>query len=432
MDATVAAIIFFITYGLIATERLDKTIAALLGGLAMILVPVAAANGEIGLGIIDQHSAFEAIDFNVIFLLAGMMVLAGILRQTGFFNAVAIRSVKIADGQPIRLLLVLSLVAALASALLDNVTTVVLLAPVTLYIASSLRVSPLPFLFSEILASNIGGAATLIGDPPNILIASAFGLDFVEFLSVMAPVAIVVFIAFVVTVMILFRGDLEVHAEVRDAVLALDEREVITNPGLLKLSLAVIAATIFGFLIHGALGLEPATVALAGATILMLLAHQEPELVFKEVEWPTLFFFVGLFMLVEGIVHVGLISSLADTLLSATGGDATVATLGLLWLSGIASAIVDNIPYTATMIPLVEQLGQSGLPKEPLVWSLALGADLGGNATIVGASANVVVANVAARAGHPISFGHFLRYGSIIVVESLLISSVYLWLRFLA
>jgi Na+/H+ antiporter NhaD/arsenite permease-like protein len=421
VDAFVAAAIFLVTYALIASDRIDKTLLALLGGLAMVVLRV-----------IDQEEAFGAIDFNVIFLLAGMMALAGVLRRTGFFQWVAIRSVKVAGGEPFRLLIVLSVVTALLSAFLDNVTTVVLIAPVTLYIATVLRVSPLPFLISEILASNIGGTATLIGDPPNILIGSAAGLDFAAFLVNMAPPAIASFLAFVVTVRFVFRHDIEIHADVRDAVLALDEREVISDPRLLRLSVVVIGLTIVGFLLHGVLGYEPATIALLGATVLVLLARLSPEEVLREIEWSTLFFFVGLFMLVHGIVHVGIIEGLATGLFEVTGGDATVASIGLLWLSGIASAIVDNIPYTATMIPLVEQLGRSGIPAEPLWWSLALGACLGGNATIIGASANVVVANLAGRAGHPIGFRTFFRYGAIVVAESLVIASAWVWLRYLA
>jgi Na+/H+ antiporter NhaD/arsenite permease-like protein len=420
VDVTVAAAVFLITYGLIATERIDKTIAALLGGIAMIVLKV-----------IDQDEAFLAIDFNVIFLLAGMMILAGILRQTGFFGWLAIRSVKLAGGDPIRLLLILSTIAAFLSAFLDNVTTVVLIAPVTLYVAATLRVSPLPFLIAEILASNIGGTATLIGDPPNILIGSASGLDFVAFLVNMAPPALIIFVVFLFTITALFRGDLSVHEEVRDEVLALDERELISDPSLLRIAVGVLALTTVGFLLHGPLGYEPATVALLGATALMLLARIEPERVLREVEWPTLFFFIGLFMLVEGIVHVGIIEAIAVGLFTATGGDQTVTTIGILWLSGIASGIVDNIPYTATMIPLVERLAEQGLAIEPLWWSLALGACLGGNATIVGASANVVVANLASRAGHPIHFGTFLRYGAVVVLESLIIASVYVWIRYL-
>jgi Na+/H+ antiporter NhaD/arsenite permease-like protein len=419
-DVALATIIFVVTYGLIATDRIDKTIAALLGGTTVVV-----------LGIIHQEEAFAAIDLNVIFLLAGMMILAAILRRTGFFQWLAILSVKVAGGDPFRLLIVLSVVCAVLSAFLDNVTTVVLLAPVTLYISTVLRVSPLPFLMSEILASNIGGTATLIGDPPNILIGSASGLGFLEFLVNLGPIALAILIVFLVMTRFMFGRDLEIHEEVRDAVLALDEREVLSNPGLLRLSLLVIGGTLIGFLLATPLGLEPGSIALLGAAVLLLISRLEVEEVLREIEWPTLFFFVGLFMLVEAVVHVGIIDALAASLIDLTGGDPTVTAVGLLWLSGIASGIVDNIPYTATMIPVVNQLGQSGLPIEPLWWSLALGACLGGNATIVGASANVVVANMAGRAGHAISFRAFLPYGILVSAVSLVMSSVYLYLRYL-
>jgi Na+/H+ antiporter NhaD/arsenite permease-like protein len=421
VETVVVALIFVVTYAAIATERVDKTVAALLGGALVVVI-----------GIIDQHEAFAAIDLNVILLLAGMMILAGILSRTGFFQWVAIRSVKIARGEPFRLLLVLSTVTALLSAFLDNVTTVVLIAPVTLYIASVLRVSPLPFLISEILASNIGGAGTLIGDPPNILIGSAAGLGFSDFLIHMAPAAFLVYLGFLVMIRFIYGRALSVEPGVRDAVLALDERALITDPRLLRVSLGVIALTIVGFLLAKPLGLEAGTIAIGGAALLMLLTRTEAEEALREVEWATLFFFIGLFILVEAVVHVGIVDAIAAALVELTGGDPTVTTIGLLWLSGIASAIIDNIPYTATAIPIVQELGAAGIPIEPLWWALALGACLGGNATIVGASANVVVANLADREGHPITFAAFLRIGLPVTVMSLLVSTLYVFVRYLS
>ena len=419
MDVWIAAIVFVVAYAAIATERIDRTIAALLGGLAVVV-----------LGIIDQHEAFAAIDLNVIFLLAGMMVLAGTLGKTGFFQWLAIRSVRLSRGEPMRLLIILCVVTAVLSAFLDNVTTVLLTTPVTLSIARALQVSPIPYLISQALASNIGGTATLIGDPPNILIGSAAGLGFTEFALNLAPVTIVIFLAFVVTVRFLFRG-LQVPDERREAVLEETEAKAIVEPRLMVISLIVVGATLVGFVFHAAIGVEAATIALTGATVLLLVARIDPHEALRDVEWSTLFFFVGLFMLVEAIVHVGIVGGIAEAIAQAAEGRVATASIALLWFSALASAIVDNIPYTATAIPVVESLIEDGLPSDPLWWSLALGACLGGNLTIVGASANVVIANLAARAGYPIRFFEFFKYGSIVVVESLVISTVYVWVRYL-
>ena len=420
MEPWIAGGVFLAAYALIASERFDRTLVALLGGF-----------GVVALGVISQEEAFRAVDLNVIFLLAGMMVLAGVLARTGFFEWLAIRAVKLSRGEPFRLLVILALVTAVLSAFLDNVTTVVLLAPVTLTIARTLRISPYPFLVSQILASNVGGTATLIGDPPNILIGSRAGLDFGAFLVNLGPVVLIILAAYLLTMRLFFAKDLSVEHEHREAVLALDAKESIRDARLLAVGLVVVGLTMAGFLFHNALGLEVATIALLGATILMLVARIDPHEALREVEWSTLFFFVGLFILVESIVHVGIVGAVADGIASAAGGHATVATIAVLWFSALASAIVDNIPYTASAIPIVERLAASGLPAEPLWWSLALGACLGGNLTIVGASANVVVANMANRAGYPIRFMDFLKYGSVVVAESLVISTVYLWLRFL-
>jgi Na+/H+ antiporter NhaD/arsenite permease-like protein len=421
MDAWIAGGIFLVAYALIASERIDRTLVALLGGLLLIV-----------LGVLDQEEAFAAVDFNVIFLLAGMMILASALARTGFFQWLAVHSVRMSRGDPLRLLIILCLLTAVLSAFLDNVTTVLMMTPVTLSVARRLGISPAPYLISQVLASNIGGTATLIGDPPNILIGSAAGLDFMDFLVNLGPVIGLILIAFVVTMVLLFRGHLQVPDERREAALEATEDTIIRDRGLLVRTLIVVGLTLLGFLAHSALGLEAATVALLGATALMLVARLDPHEMLREVEWSTLFFFVGLFMLVEAVVHVGIVGGIATAIAEATTGQEGAAAMALLWFSAGASAIIDNIPYTATAIPVVHQLVAGGMPPDALWWSLALGACLGGNLTIVGASANVVVANLALRAGQPIRFGQFLRYGAIVVVESMLISSLYVWVRYVA
>ncbi len=420
MDVFVAGGIFLVAYGLIASERFDRTLIALLGGLLVVV-----------LGVIDQEEAFAAIDFNVIFLLAGMMVLAGGLSRTGFFEYVAGYAIHFSQGKPFRLLIILAILTAILAAVLDNVTTVVLLTPVTLSIARTLRVSPFPYLISQIFASNIGGTATLIGDPPNILIGSAAGLDFVDFLVNLAPVVIVIMVAFVGIMWVAFGRGMEDDADRLDILATVDPAASIKDRPLMIRALIVLTLTIVGFLFHSALGLEAATIALLGATVLMIVGRLDPHEALRDIEWNTLFFFVGLFMLIEAVVHVGIVGGIADALAEAAGGRLDVATTGILWFSALASAIVDNIPYTATAIPIVERLAETGLSADPMWWALALGACLGGNLTIVGASANIVVANLAARDGHPITFMQFLRYGVGVVAASLVISTVYLWIRYL-
>ena len=421
MDAWIAGGIFLIAYALIASERIDRTLVALLGGLLLIV-----------LGVIDQRQAFAAIDLNVIFLLAGMMVLASALGRTGFFQWLAVHSVRLSRGDPLRLLIILCVVTAGLSAFLDNVTTVLLMTPVTLSIARRLGISPVPYLISQVLASNIGGTATLIGDPPNILIGSAAGLDFTDFLINLGPVVLLILGAFLVTMVVMFRGSLQVPDHQREAALEATEDTIIRDRGLLIRTLIVVGLTIVGFLAHSALGLEAATIALLGATALMLVARLDPHEMLREVEWSTLFFFVGLFILVEAVVQAGIVGGIATMIADATSGHEGATAMALLWFSAGASAIIDNIPYTATAIPVVHQLVAGGMSPDALWWSLALGACLGGNLTVVGASANVVVANLALHAGHPIRFGQFLRYSAVIVVESMVISSVYVWLRYVA
>jgi Na+/H+ antiporter NhaD/arsenite permease-like protein len=418
MQAIVAAIIFLLVYAAIVSERVNRTLAALAGAVLVI-----------GLGVVNQEEAFRAIDLNVIFLLVGMMVIAGIIGETGVFQWMAVQAVRVGRGRPFPILVVLCLVTALTSALLDNVTVVILIAPVTLYIASHLRLSPVIFLIAETLAANIGGAATVIGDPPNILIASAAGLDFLTFAGAMLPAALLNLAATLGVLYALSRVEWRDRPAGR-AGLDLDARSLITNLPLLRKALVVMALALVGFGFHGVLHLEVATIALAAATLLLLWTRRDPHPCFGQIEWTTLFFFVGLFILVEGLVKVGLIARAADAILSVTGGDLRLTSTALLWFSTLVSGFVDNIPYTATMLPLVESLGQA-MPAGPLWWALAMGADFGGNLTLVGASANIVIAAIAERAGHPLTFRSYLKYGAATAGATLLVSTAYLWLRYL-
>lgn len=413
-----AGSIFLFTYALIVSEKIHRTVSALLGGVAMILF------------VVPQEKAFHAIDWNVIFLLAGMMIIANIIKETGLFQWIAFQAVRFGKGDPFRVLVILSLITAVTSALLDNVTIVVLVAPVTLFVASSLRISPVPFLIAEILASNIGGMATLVGDPPNILIGSAAHIDFVQFVLNMGPISVLILLIFLVGARFLFQKDLAIKEQSPANLTRLDANALITDPTLLRKSLIIMLGVIIGFLLHGALHLEPATIALTGATLLLLWSKTDPHHALRDIEWTTLFFFFGLFITVEAVVEVGIIEMVADAALQLTGGNVSLTSIFLIWLSAIASGIIDNIPYTATMIPLVKSLGQA-MSTDPLWWSLALGACLGGNLTLVGAAANVVVASLAEKSGHPISFRHFFRYGAIVTIGSLVMASGYVWIRYL-
>ena len=411
--------IFVLTFALIVSEKIDRTISALLGGLAMIIF-----------GIVEQEQAFHHVDWNVIFLLAGMMVIANILKETGLFQWVALQAVRLGKGDPMRILVILSLITALTSALLDNVTIVVLIAPVTLFIASTLGLSPVPFLIAEVLASNIGGAATLVGDPPNILIGSAAKIDFLTFLSNMGPIVFIITIVLIGMMMLMFKKDLQKRDGEEVDLSSLDTDSLITDPVLLRKSLTVMFFVTLGFLTHSVLHLEPATIALTGATVLMLWGKSDPHKMFRDIEWTTLFFFIGLFIAVEAVVEIGIIEMIAEQVLALTEGKIEIASMLLIWFSAITSGIVDNIPYTATMIPLVQQMGEV-MPITVLWWSLALGACLGGNLTLVGAAANVIVSNLAEKAGHKIGFWTFFKYGAPVTVMSLILSSIYIWVRYL-
>jgi Na+/H+ antiporter NhaD/arsenite permease-like protein len=423
-DLAVATLIFSLTYLLIVSERVHKTAAALIGGVAVIAFRV-----------LDQEEAFAAIDLNVIFLLVGMMVIANALGKTGVFQWLAIRAAKAARGNPLQIMMILAAITALGSAFLDNVTTVVLMTPLSLFVAGILGVSPIPFLVSLILASNVGGTATLIGDPPNILIGSAAGLNFVDFVVHLGPIIFIVLAVFFAAVFLIFRRWMRPVPEHQRRVMALDESEVLEDRRLVYLSLSVLGLVILGFLLHGALQLEPATVALGGATALIIVGGIHPREALLEVEWTTIFFFVGLFIVVGGVEEAGLLEDIGRGMGDAAGGHLWAGTMLVLWSGALLSGIVDNIPFTAAMIPVVEELrqelGVKDSPANPLWWALALGAGLGGNLTLVAASANVYVAGVAERAGYKLSFLEFLKYGGLVTLVSLVLATIYLWLRYL-
>jgi len=415
VDVIITAVIFVITFLLIITERIHRTVAALAGGCLVVL-----------LGILSQEEAFAAIDLNVIFLLAGMMVIANIMSETGVFQWLAVKAVGAGRGNPFAILAILSLITAGASALLDNVTVVVLVAPITLFVATTLRVSPVPFLVAEIMASNIGGAATIIGDPPNILIASAADYDFLTFVGNMGPISLLSLGILILSLAFTTRKELGT-ARVETT---LDASGLITDPVLLRKSLVALALVLVGFIVHGFLHLEPATIALSGAVFLLLITGHDPRLHLREVEWTTLFFFIGLFILIQALAKEGIITWVAGEVMAITHGDLPLTASVVLWLSSLLSGVIDNIPYTATMIPVIQQLGQA-MSVDPLWWALAMGADFGGNLTLVGASANLVVASVADKAGYPISFRTFLSYSVRVTILVMGISTCYLWVRYL-
>jgi Na+/H+ antiporter NhaD/arsenite permease-like protein len=424
--ALIAIIVFVVAYALIASDRVNKTLVALV-----------AAGILIVLGVVDSNDAFYSratgIDWDVIFLLLGMMIIVGVLRQTGVFEYVAIWSVKRAKGSPLRIMILLVLITASASALLDNVTTVLLIAPVTLLVCDRLAVNPVPFLIAEVFASNIGGTATLVGDPPNIIIASRAGLTFNDFLVHLTPIVLIVIAVFIGLLPWLFRGSFGVDAERVADIMSLEEREAIRDPGLLTKCGVVLVLVFAAFIAHPVLHIEPSIVALVGAGILILVSRMEQSDYLGSVEWETLLFFAGLFVMVGALVTTGVVDELAHSAIDATGGNPLLTVMLILGVSAPVSGIIDNIPYVATMTPIVAELAGS-MPDfahpDALWWALALGADFGGNLTAVGASANVVMLGIARRSGNPISFWEFTRKGFVVTVMSTALSAVYLWLRY--
>lgn len=427
----VASGILILVYAVLISEKLNRAILAMLGASLMVVF-----------GIINQEQAVDGVDANTLALLIGMMVIVGITSKSGLFQYVAIKAAKWVGANPTGILIMLTLVTAVFSALLDNVTTVLLIAPITLLITDALDTPVYPYFMAEILASNLGGTATLIGDPPNILIGSATGLSFNDFLFNLAPISVICLLTVTVILYFLYRKQLrEIPLSARDKIMSFNESEAISDVPLLLKSLAVLALVLFGFIVGHGHGIAPGTAALGGAALLMLLAYagQDAEEqtvsvhhIFGEVEWVTIFFFGGLFVIVAGVEHVGLLEMAAQYVLDVTEGDLKWTAFLIFWSSGILSAILDNIPFVATMIPLIEStattFGAENL--EPLWWSLALGACFGGNGTLLGASANLTVAAFAEKAKQPIKFLTFMRLAFPIMILTLMMANVYIWLRY--
>ena len=424
MNATLALIIFCLTYVLIISEKVHRTVAALLGGMILIVA-----------GVLAQEKAIEHIDWNTLGLLVGMMIVVGITRRTGIFQYLGLTAVRLAKGEPIRILIALASVTALLSALLDNVTTVLLIVPITFTIVDKLDLDATPFLVSQIFASNIGGTSTLIGDPPNIMIGSQTHLGFMDFAINLTPVVLVIHIATMFVFYLLYRKKFTIKEELKKELMELSPIEQIKDYRLLKKSLFVLTLILIGFVLHQSLHMESATIALTGAALLMFITKEEPEDILLAVEWPSIFFFIGLFIVVGGLVETGWINSLAQWAFNVTEGNFELTAMLILWLSAFASAFVDNIPFVATMIPLIHQMGNLGgisqVGLEPLWWALSLGACLGGNGTLIGASANVIVAGLAEKNGIQIRFLQFMKLAFPLMILSIIISTSYLLIFYL-
>ena len=416
---TIAVIVFAAAIVLIATEWVHRTKIALVAAVLLLLTQT-----------IDQEHAIEAIDFNTIGLLAGMMLVVRLTEPTGLYTYMAIRAGQLSRGRPLAVVIALAVTTAVLSAFLDNLTTVLLMVPITFLLADTLEIDPVPLVLMEILASNVGGTATLIGDPPNILIAGATGLSFGAFIANLAPLAVVSLAAVIAVCYFAYRRSLQVPPEAREGVMALDARASIENPSELKRTAPILALTIIAFFLHRPLGLEPATVALAGAAAMLLVSSQSVEEALSGIEWATLFFFIALFVVVGALEETGAIGEVAHGIGDVTGGDRTAELLGISWASAIGSGLVDNIPFTAAMIPVVEELQGPELQPD-YWWALAIGACFGGNATLIAAAANVAAAGLSERAGHKIAFLTFLRIGLPVTLLTMVIATGYIAVRYL-
>lgn len=412
----IAVGLFSLTYIAIISEKINRMIVAMLGAVLMI-----------GFQVLSQEEAFGIVDFNTIGLLIGMMIIVNILKRTGFFQFLAIKMAKAAKGDPWKILFLFALTTAVSSAFLDNVTTVLLLAPVTFVIADTLKMNPIPFMVPMIFASNIGGTSTIIGDATTIMIGSATNFDFLYFLKNMGPIALIAFIVMITAMKFIYGKQLKVTEENRKAVFELDESKTISDKPLLIKSGIVLGVTILGFITHQALGLESATIALFGAMILLLLSKLDPEEILMEIEWNTIFFFIGLFILVGSLEKVGVITMLAEQIVNLTQGNLFMTTMLILWVAAILSSFLDNVPFVATMIPLLQNLEKITSVNAPVLWfALAAGACLGGNGTLIGASCNVIIGGMLEKRGNKINFLDYLKVAFPTMILSIAAIAIYI------
>lgn len=415
----IAIVIFLVTMAAIMTEKLHRTVAAVAGALLLILT-----------GVLSVESGFSYVDLNTLGVLIGMMLFVAVVKNSGIFEYIAIKAAKIAKGRPWPLMVLFALITAVLSAFLDNVTTVLLIGPMTLAITSMLRINPIPFFMTQIMASNIGGTASLIGDPPNIMIGSAAGLSFTDFITNTGVAVLFVLAATIVCFYFIHGRKLHVEPEAMDSILQLDENKAIKDRSLLIKSVVMILLVVFGFVFHSQLHLESCTIALTAAAVMLLIGRQDVEEIVAGVEWTTILFFTGLFIVVGGLQETGVIQILANGLMDLTEGHMTLTILLILWVSAIVSSFLDNIPFVATLIPLILTMQSSGVDVPPLWWAVSLGACLGGNGTLIGASANVVLSGISNRHGFPITFASYFKVGFPLMLVSVAISTVFLLLRF--
>lgn len=415
----IAIVVFVVVIGLIISEKVNSAAAALAGAMALVVT-----------GVMSAHKALSYIDFNTIGLLVGMMVLVAIIRQSGLFEYVAIKAAKMVHGDPWKIMIAFILLTAVLSGILDNVTTVLLVGPMTIAIAKMLEINPVPFLMTQILASNVGGTATLIGDPPNIMIGSAANLSFVDFLKNTGVAVVLVIVFMIVMMRFVYKKEIEVEGLDTSKIMNLDPDKSITDKPLLIKGIVVIALVILGFILHDQIGIETSVIALTAAAVMLLIGGVNVDNAIQDVEWTTIAFFMALFVVVGGLTETGVIKQVAAVIIERTAGHPVIMMLILLWASALLSSFLNNIPFIATLIPLVLALKADGMDAEPLWWAISLGACLGGNGTMIGASANVVLSDISTKHGYPITFKSYLRVGMPFMLGSVFISMVFLLVKY--